>query len=386
MAKRIPFYLDIYPMKDLYRGAAIAILNNGKSRKSLDLLNAPERTSGFSLEELANENQEENGTCKDPKIVRGDYYRALQKSKNAINIFKKEYYPDSLMNLIKEIESGNEKPTNILTLCKEENRSRLIQSKYGSTLLGRFYLIESTRKENPKDVLIKLLSLCPILLIPREDVKNLSKEKNLDLNELYVYDLLSGKFLTEDSENSFFDKREIRARGNEALSFLQGEYNAKLYNFNRLLEVRAIGDSSGELMKIVNQYQEELKNAKEQIISYQRALGANAEKIKEMEEQNQISEMTKEEIYQKYKQIKQVGQEAALGRIDLDVAEQKMKEIMKIFNPLNGAHIRIYEEKGKEAFKVFHGPADLAQQFAEGKEIDLGEISEGEGKDKISLT
>ena len=90
-------YLDIYqtPVK----GTAIAIFNDEKHRRSLDLLLNAHANAPFYL--LGNK-------------AFTTYHRAMQ-GKKATSLFNREHFPEELETIVKRIENGVE-PNEILTL------------------------------------------------------------------------------------------------------------------------------------------------------------------------------------------------------------------------------------------------------------------------------
>lgn len=357
MGKEEFCYVDLYQTPII--GTGIALFHNGKSRVSLDnMLNAHDPKIPFSIS---------GGKAY------ALYNRSLQVT-GATTLFTRDLFPNNLEKAIKRIENGVE-PNETL---------KLITSTDSSYYPARRKLsISGTTKgeEKPKDILRRIFTLYPILTIVREDPSNMNQPKDKGIKEVYLYDV-SEETLRSGYDMGVFEIREdngpqkIISKKKDGLLHLYTGYCFKVDAALRTAKLKALGDSSTELMKMLTQVQEKNGFLTQELIKYERDAGVNAEKIKELEQERDDVVAARDELFDKYKQMRQVEQEAALGRIDADLAEQQMKNIReRMFEPLGGKRRKVIE--GADGSKL---EIDYVGSGSESQEL----TSKGTGKDRIS--
>jgi len=342
MAGKNNLYLDLYQTPIM--GTAIAIFNNGTSRSSLELL--LNNTSFFMVGN---------------KAIMG-YNKSMQ-GKKATNMFTKDSYPEQINEIVRRIENGIA-PNETLELISSTDPSY-------DPKRSRFNIVESSKEENPKEILKRIFSVYPVLLIPIEN-KNLSDPKNNSINKLYLYDV-SEESLRSGYENKVFKEKEngemktTILRKKEGLLNLYALHANNLANTLRTANLKVVGDPSAEFMMRIARMEEMYNSLVEK---YEKVCG----QVAEIESERNLMVDANAELFDRYKETQRLYEDARLGRIDADIAEKQMRELReRMFEPIGGRRTKeIVNEDGSKLQIEYIGSAEPT--------------SRGEGKDKISLT
>ncbi|MBS3073502.1 hypothetical protein J4465_01760, partial [Candidatus Pacearchaeota archaeon] len=341
-------YLDIYqtPVK----GTAIAIFNDEKHRRSLDLLLNAHANAPFYL--LGNK-------------AFTTYHRAMQ-GKKATSLFNREHFPEELETIVKRIENGVE-PNEILTLSWTSDKNY-------DPIRSKFSIVETTKqKEKPKETLRRLFTVYPVLAIPKENPANTGLAKNKDLNEMYLYDI-SEETLRNGYENGVFEEKEgngpqvIISRKKDGLLHLYSGRAFKLDESLRLAKFKNDGDSSKESLS-------RLKNIQEKYFALVKKYEKEVGKSKQLTEEKQEIENANLELFTRYKETQKLYESVKDGTMDLDLAEERMEKIFGRWNRPEivdlGNGLIIAHNLNAEESDVFIQPSKTLEEIS--KKTDDGD-------------